>query len=217
MRPTPAFELDALCVFEDETCLVFDKPSGLPSVPGKGPWLTHNLCSLAQARWPELAVVHRLDMATSGLLLFARGPQWQRHYSQLFAQRQMQKTYVAVVQGEMPAAQGRIEAPLMADWPNRPRQKVDVVHGKPSVTDWHRMGWQPERNCSRLSLSPITGRSHQLRVHLAHMGHPIWGDALYAPEDIQELSPRLLLHAQSLAFSHPLTGQPIELNCKAPF
>jgi tRNA pseudouridine32 synthase/23S rRNA pseudouridine746 synthase len=201
-------------VFEDETCWVFNKPSGLPSVPGKGPWLMHNLTSLVQAQAPEALVVHRLDMSTSGLILLARGAHWQRVYSRCFAQQAMDKRYAAVVAGCVKGHEGEIDAPLMADWPQRPRQMVSA-QGKPSVTRWRRLGSDTANDCTRLELQPLTGRSHQLRVHLLHIGHPIWGDALYAPEPIVAKSPRLLLHAQSLRFTHPGTGQELALH-RAP-
>lgn len=204
-------------LFEDETCWILNKPSGLPSVPGKGPWALDSLAQRAQAHWPDAQVVHRLDMPTSGLMLMARGAHWQRHYSLMFAQRRMNKDYEAIVHGVMATTQGEIDLPLIADWPNRPRQMVCTSTGKPSLTRWSVLSLQPETQSSRLTLQPLTGRSHQLRVHLMSVGHPIWGDTLYAPEPIQALSPRLLLHARSLSFVHPLQGETIRLNCPTPF
>ena len=196
---------------------MFDKPAGLLAVPGRGDNKQDCLWHRVRQRWPDALVVHRLDMATSGLMLFARGADLQRRLSQAFAARQIDKHYVAVVAGRMPAASGRIELPLMADWPRRPLQKVDVLAGKPSITDWQLTGYDDARQTSRLTLQPLTGRTHQLRLHLAAIGHPILGDALYAPPDIVERAPRLLLHACALAFEHPLGGARLQLRCEPPF
>ena len=196
---------------------MFDKPAGLLAVPGRGDDKQDCLWHRVRQRWPDALVVHRLDMATSGLMLFARGADLQRRLSQAFAARQIDKHYVAVVAGRMPAASGRIELPLMADWPRRPLQKVDALAGKPSITDWQLTGYDDARQTSRLALQPLTGRTHQLRLHLAAIGHPILGDALYAPPDIVERAPRLLLHACALAFDHPLGGTRLQLRCEPPF
>ena len=204
-------------LYEDEALLVFDKPAGLLAVPGRGDDKQDCLSLRVQARWPDARVVHRLDQATSGLMLFARGAEVQRHLSRAFASRQIDKHYVAVVAGRMPAAAGRIELPLMADWPRRPLQKVDELEGKPSTTDWQLLGFDAAQQTSRLALQPLTGRTHQLRVHLAAVGHPILGDALYAPPDVIERAPRLLLHACALAFEHPLSAARLQLRCDAPF
>ena len=196
---------------------MFDKPAGLLAVPGRGDNKQDCLWHRVRQRWPDALVVHRLDMATSGLMLFARGADLQRRLSRAFAARQIDKHYVAVVAGRMPAASGRIELPLMADWPRRPLQKVDALAGKPSITDWQLTGYDDARQTSRLALQPLTGRTHQLRLHLAAIGHPILGDALYAPPDIVERAPRLLLHACALAFDHPLDGTRLQLRCEPPF
>ncbi len=196
---------------------MFDKPAGLLAVPGRGDDKQDCLWHRVRQRWPDALVVHRLDMATSGLMLFARGADLQRRLSRAFAARQIDKHYVAVVAGRMPAAGGRIELPLMADWPRRPLQKVDALAGKPSITGWQLTGYDDARRTSRLALQPLTGRTHQLRLHLAAIGHPILGDALYAPPDIVERAPRLLLHACALAFEHPLGGMRLQLRCEPPF
>ena len=141
----------------------------------------------------------------------------QRRLSRAFALRQVDKHYVAVVAGGMPAAAGRIELPLIADWPRRPRQKVDALEGKPATTDWQLLGFDTAEQASRLALQPLTGRTHQLRLHLAAIGHPILGDVLYAPPDVQQSASRLLLHACALSFEHPLSGMPLQLHCEAPF
>lgn len=204
-------------LFEDEALLVFDKPAGLLAVPGRGEDKQDCLWLRVRPRWPDALVVHRLDMATSGLMLFARGLDMQRRLSRAFASRQVDKHYVAIVAGRMPANAGRIELPLMADWPRRPLQKVDALAGKPSTTDWQLLGFDAARQHSRLALQPLTGRTHQLRLHLAAIGHPILGDALYAPPDVLELAPRLLLHACALSLIHPRSGARWQLRCEPPF
>jgi len=183
-------------VHADGRLVVVDKPAGLLSVPGR----TEPDCASArvQALYPDALVVHRLDQATSGLLLFARGAQAQRELSADFAERRVHKAYVAVVAGHL-EGQGLIELPLGADWPNRPRQQVDLERGKPSQTRWCVLAQQGPN--TRVMLEPLTGRSHQLRVHMAALGHAILGDALYAAPDIASASPRLLLHACELGVS----------------
>jgi len=177
----------------DDRLVVVDKPAGLLSVPGR----TEPDCASArvQALYPDALIVHRLDQPTSGLLLFARGADAQRELSADFAARRVGKLYVAVVAGRL-EGEGHIDLPLGADWPNRPRQQVDLQRGKPSQTRWRALAH--EGGHTRVSLEPLTGRSHQLRVHLAHLGHAILGDALYASPDIATASPRLLLHASEL-------------------
>lgn len=204
-------------LFEDDALLVFDKPAGLLAVPGRGADKQDCLWQRARQQWPDALVVHRLDMATSGLMLFARGPDMQRRLSRAFASRQVDKQYVAIVAGRMPAAAGRIELPLLADWPRRPLQKVDALHGKPSTTDWQWIGFDGAQQTSRLALQPLNGRTHQLRLHLAAIGHPILGDGLYAPPDVQQRAARLLLHACALSLDHPLSGARLQLSCEAPF
>lgn len=200
-------------VHEDEALLVVDKPAGLLAVPGRGADKQDCLAARVQARFADARVVHRLDQATSGLMLFARGPAMQRRLSAAFEQREIGKRYVAVVAGRLPEAEGRLDAPLAADWPNRPRQRVDLDAGKPALTLWWRSGVDGGGGNgigrSRVELEPHTGRTHQLRVHLAALGHPILGDTLYAPPAVQALAPRLLLHACRLTLVHPT--QPLAL------
>lgn len=180
-------------VHADDRLVVIDKPAGLLSVPGR----TEPDCASArvQALYPDALIVHRLDQATSGLLLFGRGAQAQRELSADFAERRVDKVYVAIVAGRLDG-NGLIDLPLAADWPNRPRQQVDAAHGKPSQTRWCALGHGD--GTTRVRLEPLTGRSHQLRVHMATLGHAILGDALYAAPDIAAASPRLLLHASEL-------------------
>jgi tRNA pseudouridine32 synthase / 23S rRNA pseudouridine746 synthase len=180
-------------IHADDRLVVVDKPPGLLSVPGR----TEADCASArvQALYPDALVVHRLDQATSGLLLFARGIDAQRELSADFAGRRVDKVYTAVVAGHL-QGEGLIDLPLAADWPNRPRQQVDRERGKPSQTRWRVLAHEGAH--TRVLLSPLTGRSHQLRVHLAHLGHAILGDTLYASADIAAARPRLLLHASEL-------------------
>lgn len=193
-----------MILFSNDELVAVDKPAGLLSVPGRGPDKQDCAWSRVQLAVPEALVVHRLDQATSGLLLFARGPEAQRRLSRLFEQRQVQKQYLAEVWGEVADAEGEIDLPLAADWPNRPRQQVDLLHGRPSLTRWRRLSVHP--GSSRLLLEPLTGRAHQLRVHCLALGHPIVGDALYDPA---RPAPRLLLHAQRLE----LPGLTLESPC----
>ncbi|MDE2095603.1 MAG: RNA pseudouridine synthase [Burkholderiales bacterium] len=202
---------------QDADCIVAVKPAGLLAVPGRGEHGRDCLAARVQAAFADALVVHRLDMATSGLMLFARGAPAQRRLSQAFAQREVHKRYTAVVHGRLDAAQGEIDLPLIADWPNRPRQKVDAQCGKPSLTRYRVIAFDEQRNTSRLELEPVTGRAHQLRVHLLAIGHPIVGDTLYAPPEVRAGADRLLLHATSLRFMHPASGTPVQVDSAAPF
>jgi len=199
----------------DDACLVVDKPNGLLAVPGRGPHLQDCVASRVQAMFADALVVHRLDMATSGLMIFARGAEAQRRLSRAFAQREVHKRYVAVVHGRPEPAEGEIDLPLIADWPNRPLQKVDHAQGKPSLTRYRTLGVEGER--TRVELEPVTGRAHQLRVHLMAIGHPIVGDALYAPPDLRADADRLLLHAAQLRFAQPISGAAIAVDSVVPF
>jgi tRNA pseudouridine32 synthase/23S rRNA pseudouridine746 synthase len=205
-------------VYVDEHLLVLDKPAGLLAVPGRGEDKQDCLSLRAQRLWPDALVVHRLDMATSGLFLMGRGLAMQRRLGRAFTEREVHKGYEAIVAGRLGAtgAQGEIDLPLARDWPNRPLQKVDAEHGRPSVTRW-RVVQALEGERTRLALEPVTGRTHQLRVHLQALGHPIVGDALYAPAAVHSAAQRLLLHATSLAFTHPATGEALAFTSPAPF
>jgi len=199
----------------DDALLVALKPAGLPAVPGRAEGLQDCLASQVAAAFDDALVVHRLDMATSGLMLFARGPEVQRALSRAFELRTVHKRYVAVVHGRVASEHGEIDLPLMADWPNRPLQKVDRVHGRPSLTRYRVTGLEADR--TRLELEPVTGRAHQLRVHLLAIGHPILGDALYAPPEARAAAQRLLLHAARLRFEHPVSGATVTFESAAPF
>ena len=262
----------------DASLLVIEKPAGLLCVPGRGEDKQDCLSARVQALHPEALIVHRLDMATSGLLLMARSPEAQRLLSQAFAERRIHKQYVAVVDGRMaetgPASADGwqlIDLPIAVDWPQRPLRVIDPVAGKPSQTRWRldeaasldalassqapasldapsssdaalsldptsgietnaspdaaaspeTLASTPSRQApsptSRVLLEPLTGRSHQLRVHLKALGHPIVGDTLYASQAVAARAPRLLLHASALAFAHPLTGEALQFDSPAPF
>jgi tRNA pseudouridine32 synthase/23S rRNA pseudouridine746 synthase len=211
----------AICVVHaDQDLLVLDKPSGLLSVPGRGADKADCLSARVQARYAGALVVHRLDMATSGLILMARSAQMQRRLGQAFAGREVGKRYEAVVAGLLAAPAtgdgwGEIDLPIAADWPNRPLRIVDPERGQSSVTRWRVLGH--EGGNTRVELEPVTGRSHQLRVHLKALGHPILGDALYAPPGIAGAAPRLLLHARQLRLSHPGSGAQLEFSSPTPF
>ncbi|MBX9834718.1 MAG: RluA family pseudouridine synthase [Burkholderiaceae bacterium] len=209
--PTPTPETALTCLHADDALLVLAKPAGLLSVPGRGADKQDCASARASQQWPGALVVHRLDMATSGLLLMARTPEMQRALSQAFADRQVEKRYQAIVQGCMAAPEnkngwGDIELPIAADWERRPLRVIDHERGKPSHTRWRLLASDAAAQTSRLELSPVTGRTHQLRLHLAAIGHAILGDALYADASAQARAPRLLLHATRLAFTHPVSG-----------
>ena len=200
-------------IYRDGSVIVVNKPAGLLSVPGRGADKTDSLTSRMQQEFPDVLNVHRLDMSTSGLIVLARGKEMHRRISAMFRERRVEKRYIALVAGRMESALGEIDLPLGPDWPNRPRQKVDFTLGKPSLTRYRLLAHDAATDTSRIELEPLTGRTHQLRVHLAAIGHPIAGDALYGGD----ASGRLLLHACSLSFAHPLSGEPLTTVCEPPF
>lgn len=202
-------------VHADEALLIVDKPSGLLSVPAKPPGPQDCLEARVRADYPETLLIHRLDGDTSGLMVFARTRLAQRHLNWQFERRQVSKTYVARVAGVIAADEGRVDLPLVCDWPNRPLQMVCHARGKPSVTDWRVLDREPA--ATRVELRPLTGRSHQLRVHLLSLGHPILGDRFYAPPEALAAADRLQLHAARLGFRHPIGGAPVEFESQVPF
>lgn len=209
-------------VYADASLLVLNKPSGLLSVPGRGADKQDCLSRRVQRLYPDALIVHRLDMATSGLMLMARGIAMQRALSSLFERREVHKRYVAVVDGRLapaptPDGWGLIDLPIVVDWPRRPLRIIDAVLGKPSQTRWRALAFDAATHSTRVELEPLTGRSHQLRVHLQALGHPILGDALYAPEAVQAKAPRLLLHACALGFVHPVSGEALLVESTADF
>ncbi|MCL4133594.1 UNVERIFIED_CONTAM: hypothetical protein GTU68_066147 [Idotea baltica] len=215
VTPYTAPEGDTVYVHVDKDIIAIDKLAGLLSVPGRGPEKSDCASARVQAAYPEALVVHRLDMATSGLLLMARTKDAQRKLSDGFAKGKMQKTYIAHVSGTPRPPSGLIDLPLITDWPNRPRQKIDFETGKASQTRYETVS--KTDTGARIKLSPLTGRSHQLRVHMATIGHPILGDQLYADEQARSAAPRLLLHSEALTLTHPRTGKPLTLQSSCPF
>ena len=209
-------------VFADAHLLVFNKPPGLLSVPGKGADKQDCLSTRVQRHYPDALIVHRLDMATSGLMLMARGPVTQTALSKSFESRAIHKRYVAVVDGQMDrGAEGLndwqlIDLPIALDWPNRPLRIIST-DGKPSQTRWRVQHCDAKANTTRVELEPITGRSHQLRVHLKALGHCILGDKLYASADVASMATRLLLHACALRFLHPATGEEMVFESMSSF
>lgn len=199
----------------DHELLVVNKPAGLLSVPGKGPHLADCLLARVQAAFPTALLVHRLDRDTSGVMVFAQSPHAQRHLGLQFEKRQTQKTYVARVAGLLEPRKGTVDLPLIVDWPNRPRQMVCHDTGKPAVTDWRVLRHGDTE--TRVRLMPKTGRSHQLRVHMLALGHPILGDPFYATGPARDDHPRLMLHSEELRLRHPDGGMGHKFRAKAPF
>ena len=223
-RPSPVPD-GVEVLHADDALLVLNKPSGLLSVPGRGPENADCLSARAQALYPDALIVHRLDMGTSGLLVMARGAAAQSALSVAFAKRQVHKRYEAVVAGTptidrtAPEGWSDIRLPLIVDWPNRPKSKVDYEIGKPSHTRWRILSTENRAGLAtaRLSLEPVTGRSHQLRVHLQAIGYPILGDELYADDTALAAAPRLLLHACWIDLPHPVTGERLCFNSAPDF
>lgn len=212
--PPPDCGLDI--IFSDKFLLAVNKPSGLLSVPGRGEDKIDSMITRVQTEYPDALVAHRLDRDTSGLLIFPRGAGMHRRISMMFEKREMQKSYVAVVVGKLGQQYGEVDLPLIVDWPNRPRHMVDAVNGKPAQTRFQVLSYDPASNTSRVALEPITGRTHQLRVHMSAIGHPIVGDSLYGG-DAGGRAVRLLLHAHTLDFKHPVSDNAMELIAPLPF
>lgn len=236
--PSPGLEL----LYCDAALLIVNKPAGLLAVPGRGEDKQDCLIARIQLQYPDALVVHRLDMATSGLMVFARGAALQRRLSEMFRERAVEKRYVALVAGRIAAESGEVDLPIGADWAERPKRRVDAATGKPSLTRYRVLAYEASNHApfdiairlgcqnttakslvirtnsfdeiTRLELEPVTGRTHQLRVHMAALGHPILGDALYGDA---ASTPRLLLHAKRLAFAHPFSGDPLKFLSEPPF
>ena len=204
-----------LSILHQEHELLFvDKPTGLLSVPGRGEHLADCLLTRVQAAFPEALLIHRLDRDTSGVMVFALSPFAQKNLGQQFEARKTRKTYVARVWGQVAEKTGTVDLPLIVDWPNRPLQMVDHENGKQAITDWRVQRY--ENNATRVRLYPKTGRSHQLRVHMREIGHPILGDPFYATGEALD-APRLMLHAESLRLNHPESGKGPTITAEAPF
>ncbi|WPU56744.1 RluA family pseudouridine synthase [Stenotrophomonas acidaminiphila] len=197
----------------DDALLVVEKPAGLLSVPGRLPENQDCLVARLQASFPDVLTVHRLDQVTSGLMLYARGRQLQAALSMQFEQRRVHKRYEALVEGRVEGEAGEIALPLICDWPNRPRQMVDLERGKPALTRWRVLARDAGQAWTRVALEPVTGRSHQLRLHMASAGHPIIGDCLYGAAP----APRVQLHACRLGFVHPVSGAEMAFASPSPF
>jgi len=200
-------------VYCDYSLLVVNKPAGLLSVPGRGADKQDCLSVRVQQKFPDALVVHRLDMATSGLLVFALGKDMQRRLSAIFSDRLVKKSYVAIVAGQIEADSGEVDLPIIADWENRPLRKIDAESGKPSLTRYTKLEYDTLNDTSRVLLEPVTGRTHQLRVHMHAIGHPILGDNLYTGRSAD----RLYLHARTLSFIHPVTGVALDIVCAESF
>ncbi len=207
--------MDPLVIlFQDDQITVVDKPAGLLSVPGKLEGRQDCLQSRLVAAFPDTLLVHRLDCDTSGVMIFARNKLAQGFLGQEFEKRRAQKTYVARVAGVMALDSGHVDLPIWTDWPNRPKQRVDHGQGRPAQTDWQVI--ERGQMETRVRLSPLTGRSHQLRVHMTALGHPILGDPIYAPETARNF-PRMMLHAETLSLHHPVTKERLTFAADCPF
>lgn len=213
----PFCEREVAIVFADAHIVVVDKPYGLLSVPGRDPANRDCVPARLQGEYGELRIVHRLDMDTSGLMILAHDADTHRHLSRQFEQRDVEKYYEALVWGLPVEDEGKIDLPICVDWPNRPKKIVDYENGKSAQTLYRVIERDVEKNISRVELKPITGRSHQLRVHLAEIGHPILGCPFYAREEARNAYSRLTLHARELELTHPATGKKIRFNAPVPF
>jgi tRNA pseudouridine32 synthase / 23S rRNA pseudouridine746 synthase len=202
-------------LYRDDDLLVLDKPSGLLAVPGRGPDLQDCLSARVQSLFPGALIVHRLDRDTSGLMIMALNAAAQRHLSRQFADRTVEKRYTAIVFGCPPASSGTIDLPIRKDFDSPPRHRIDPVEGRSAHTVWRLIDQQRDR--SRLEVEPLTGRSHQIRLHLATIGHPILGDNLYGHDAARAMSQRLLLHAAQLSVSQPTGGQRLRWTVESPF
>ncbi|MDG6774642.1 RluA family pseudouridine synthase [Thiomicrorhabdus sp. ZW0627] len=202
-------------LYVDESIIVANKPSGLLSVPGRGPDKQECLLSHLQAHYPDALIVHRLDMDTSGIMLLARNKEAHRVLSRQFQERETDKSYQAVCLGKPSLQSGSVRLPMRCDWERRPLQMIDFFYGKYAETHWRVL--QQYQNFFTVELTPVTGRSHQLRLHMKSLGHPILGDNLYADPVSLEMMPRLMLHAQQLSFTHPETGQAMDISCPPDF
>ena len=209
----PTDPLDIL--HADHEILIVNKPAGLLSVPGKGPELADCLIARIQDVFPQALLIHRLDRDTSGVMVFALTPHAQRHIGLQFEKRQTKKTYVARVAGRLEPKTGTVDLPLIVDWPNRPKQMVCHETGKSAHTDWRVLRASDEE--SRVRMFPKTGRSHQLRVHMLALGHPILGDPFYAEGAARDDHARLMLHSEELRLRHPDGGEGVRFRAKAPF
>lgn len=202
-------------VHEEAEFVIIDKPSGLLSVPGKDPALADSLQRRAEARWPTASMVHRLDKDTSGVMVLAFNKRAHAKIAMQFEKRTAQKSYVARVWGQMEGDEGRVDLPIATDWENKPRQRIDFERGRDARTEW--VVLLREAAATRLRLHPLTGRTHQLRLHMMTLGHPVLGDQFYATGPALAAADRLQLHAEELSFLHPVSGEPVRFVIAAPF
>ena len=209
--------IDLPILYSDETMLVIDKPAGLLSQPGRRPEKWDSVMTRINAYYPEAVAVHRLDEPTSGLMMVPINKAMGGGLSKSFRERLVNKRYEAIVSGIMEKDEGSVDFPLMADWPNRPRQKIDFENGRASLTHYWVIERNLKENWTRVDLEPYTGRSHQLRMHLMALGHAILGDPLYADPETLSKAPRMLLHAKHLDLDHPLTGHKLVFDSPVPF
>jgi tRNA pseudouridine32 synthase / 23S rRNA pseudouridine746 synthase len=211
----PPLEPFLSIIHADSELIVLDKPSGLLSVAGNHPDLADCLEARARTRYPTASMVHRLDKDTSGLLVMALNKKALAFVSQQFEKRETEKSYQARVFGSVEGESGHIDMPIGIDWDNKPRHYVDYEYGRPAQTDWAVL--DREDRATRVRLFPLTGRTHQLRVHMLAIGHPILGDDFYAMGEALRAADRLQLHAEHLRFRHPLTNAFVEFNSPCPF
>ena len=207
---------DLVILYEDSDLVVIDKPAGLLSVPGRLPEHHDSAYFRVLDKFPQAKITHRLDMATSGILMFAKHREAEVAVSKMFQARTVEKNYIALVQGRL-TGEGSVDVPLITDWENRPRQMVHFELGKVAKTLYQALTYDAEQELTRVLLTPITGRSHQLRVHMMHIGHPISGDKIYHPEPSRSPLKRMALHASVLAFKQPLSGEQVEIRGTVPF
>lgn len=203
-------------VYEDDDLVVIEKPAELLSVPGRLPEHHDSAYLRVLEKYPNAKITHRLDMATSGILMFAKHRDAEVAISKMFQARTVTKSYIALVQGKL-EGEGSVDVPLITDWENRPRQMVHFELGKSAKTLYQALEYNVEEDITRVLLTPITGRSHQLRVHMMHIGHPITGDKIYHPEPERSVLNRMALHASYLAFTQPLSGTEVEIKGNVPF
>jgi tRNA pseudouridine32 synthase/23S rRNA pseudouridine746 synthase len=207
--------MNVTILFQDFDIIIVDKDPDLLSVPGRGVEKLDSVYHRLTLQFEEVHIVHRLDMATSGIMVFARHKEALRHIQQQFQHRQTEKSYQAIIAGRLTPTEGAINLPMRCDWPNRPKQMVCYEFGKKSLTRWRVMSHY--ENSTRVELIPKTGRSHQLRIHCNALGHPILGDNLYGTTESQTATEHLCLHAQSLSFTHPTTLKRLTFTSSAPF
>ena len=200
----------------DQDFIILDKQSGLLSVPGKDPALADSLQSRVKEHYPTASTIHRLDKDTSGLVVMALNKPAHAHIGRQFEQRTAKKSYIARVWGHLAEDRGTVDLPIALDWQNKPRQRIDDVHGRPAQTDWEVIE-REAGNITRVRLFPRTGRTHQLRVHMLALGHPMLGDNFYADGEVLAAAPRLQLHAETLTFTHPADNRECVFTVECPF